>query len=68
MDINLNKKNQAYVAFIRLVKELDLDGPRKLAKALGLKEKEAKDLLSELADYSVKDLIEYTKKLIALRK
>jgi predicted XRE-type DNA-binding protein len=68
MDVNAMAKQECYVAFMRLVDKQNLNGQRKLAKALKIKEKEAKSLINgNLEDFSQSDIIRLTASLIRTR-
>lgn len=68
MDIKAMAKEECYKALMRLVDKQELTGQRKLAKALGIKEAKAKEILNgDLENWSQGDIIKLTSKLITLR-
>lgn len=61
-------KQECYAAFMALVSRQNLDTQTKLAKVLGIKGKEAKDLLNgNLDNYDQHDIIKLTSVLITQR-
>lgn len=68
MDIKTMAKQECYAALMRLVDKQDLNGIRKLAQAIDIKEKDAKAVLNnELDNLTQADLIKFTASLISLR-
>ena len=61
-------KQECYYAMMRLVTLQNLTTPKKLAKILKVKEKEAKSLLAgDLKNYDQADIIRFTGTLITTR-
>lgn len=62
-------KQECYVALCRIIEKQKLSGQRDLAKALGLKQKEAKDLLAgNLDNFTQSVIIRFTAALITSRQ